>query len=77
MAESDRNYIPRDRNHIPLHRLWVLVNSGAPLEHFDMLHLVTCNDCQNFIETCLRSHTFGEALLKRYHSPEDDDIATL
>lgn len=62
--------------HVPLHRLWILVRDGAPLEHLDMLHLVTCDDCQKFIEICLGSHTFGEALLKMYQSPEDD-VATL
>jgi hypothetical protein len=48
--------------HIPLHRLWVIVRVGHIPSSIEARHLVECEDCLTALSVCLNARNFGTAL---------------
>ena len=48
--------------HIPLHRLWVIVRVGHIPSSIEAGHLVECEDCLTALSVCLNAISFGAAL---------------
>jgi hypothetical protein len=56
--------------HIPLHRLWVIVRVGHIPASMEVEHLLECEDCLRGLSVCLNAKSFGAAL--RVFDSEDN-----
>jgi hypothetical protein len=58
--------------HIPLHRLWVIVRVGHLPASTEVEHLLDCEDCLKGLSVCLNAKSFGAAL-RIFHGEDNPE----
>ena len=58
------------RKHVPPHVVWSFLYSDGELSEHDREHILDCDECLEVFIICLKSNTFGTALMSLRAPPE-------
>ena len=71
MAERSAVLILDWRKHVLFHVVWSFLFREGELSKYDCEHILDCNNCLETFIICLKSNSFGSALMSLRFSEEE------